>query len=257
MEITYEQLICGKATKIKEKEYFSTKSYVEPFLERMSAFTDNFIIQAKPADQISLTHNGEINTDDIIYNRVWVQAVLPDEYCFDNHKQSVSLLYALDTRKPVVKIFSNAVNQACLNMCVFQPNSLSVNELLPSEAIDYKPVTRVMEATNDIKCTLEKLTNMEYTRQHIREYALGNWVDGCINAKFNSGFGNIKLSETLPINVYKSLFYDDKSKYYSQDDVVDGFTVYNAFTDIISNDGGKDLVNKFEKILLVKYVMGI
>ena len=86
MEITYEQLICGKATKIKEKEYFSTKSYVEPFLERMSAFTDNFIIQGIPANQISLTPSGEINLEDMVFNRMWVQAVMPDDAGFDNHK---------------------------------------------------------------------------------------------------------------------------------------------------------------------------
>lgn len=256
MEITINELMAGKATKIKDKEYFCTEAYVTPFMERMSKFTDNFIIQAKPADQISLTYDGNINMDDIIYNRVWVQAVLPDEYCFDNHKQSVSLLYALDTRKPIVKIFSNAVNMACLNLCVFQPNSLSVNELMPEEAINYKPVTQVMEATNNIKLMLESLSDMEFKRDEIFTN-LGHWVDNCINAKFNNGFGNVKLTETLPINVYKDLFYDDKSKYYTTDDRVDGFTVYNAFTDIISNDGGKDIVNKFEKILLVKDIMGI
>ena len=39
-------------------------------------------------------------------------------------------------------------------------------------------------------------------------------------------------------------------------DEVDGFTVYNAFTDLITQDK-KDLVNKFEKTLLVKEIMDI
>lgn len=47
-----------------------------------------------------------------------------------------------------------------------------------------------------------------------------------------------------------------KSKYYTTDNVVDGFTVYNAFTDLITQDK-RDLVNKFEKTLLIKDVMGI
>lgn len=57
MEISLDQLLKGKATKIKDKEYFSTEQYVIPFLERMARLTDEFIIQAKPADQISLTPN--------------------------------------------------------------------------------------------------------------------------------------------------------------------------------------------------------
>ena len=32
MELTLSQLLQGKATKIKDREYFSTKQYVEPFL---------------------------------------------------------------------------------------------------------------------------------------------------------------------------------------------------------------------------------
>lgn len=70
------------------------------------------------------------------------------------------------------------------------------------------------------------------------------------------GFGSVKLAESAPIDVYKDLFYDEKSKYYTTDNVVDRLTVYNAFTDLITQDK-RDLVNKFEKTLLVKDVMGI
>ena len=66
MEIDLNLLLKGKATKIKDKEYFTTEQYVTPFLERMIKFTDNFIVQAKPADQISLTPNGDVNFEDII-----------------------------------------------------------------------------------------------------------------------------------------------------------------------------------------------
>jgi hypothetical protein len=256
MEIEIEELFKGKGTKIKDKEYFPTEAYVTPFIERMSKLTSNFIIKVKPADQISLTKEGEINFDDIVYNRVWVQAVLPGEYCYDNHVQSISMLYGLDTRKPVVKLFSNAVNQACLNMCVFNPLSLSVAELEPVSAIDYKPLKRIMEAQNDIKVTLENLANREITRNEMFN-ELGHWVDNCINAKFNNGFGTVKLAESLPVEAYKDIWYNEKSAYYTTDDRIDGFTCYNAFTDIISNDKDKDIINKFEKILLIKQIMGI
>jgi hypothetical protein len=86
MELTIDQLLQGKATKIKDREYLTTEQYVTPFLERMSKFTNEFIIQAKPADQISLTMDGDVNFEDIIYNRVNIEAVLPNEYCFEGHK---------------------------------------------------------------------------------------------------------------------------------------------------------------------------
>ena len=255
MELTVEQLLQGKATKIKEKEFFTTKAYVEPFFDRMSKYTEEFIINVKPADQISLTPNGEVNFDDIVYNRVWIQAILPDEYAYENHKRVMSMLYALDTRKPVVKMYTGALNMACLNLCVFNPDALNVAELEPITAINYSPINLLMGMNDTIKSTLEKLDKMIFNRNEIYE-DLGLWIDRCITSKFNSGFGTVKITESAPINVYKDLFYNEDSNYYTKGEEVDGFTVYNAFTDLITQDK-KDLVNKFEKTLLIKEIMDI
>ena len=255
MELTVEQLLQGKATKIKEKEFFTTKAYVEPFFERMSKYTEEFIINVKPADQISLTPSGEVNFDDIVYNRVWIQAVLPDEYAYENHKRVMSMLYALDTRKPVVKMYTGALNMACLNLCVFNPDALNVAELEPITAINYSPINLLMGMNDTIKSTLEKLDKMIFNRNEIYE-DLGLWIDRCITSKFNSGFGTVKITESAPINVYKDLFYNEDSNYYTKGEEVDGFTVYNAFTDLITQHK-KDLVNKFEKTLLIKEIMDI
>ena len=255
MELTVEQLLQGKATKIKEKEFFTTKAYVEPFFDRMSKYTEEFIINVKPADQISLTPSGEVNFDDIVYNRVWVQAVLPDEYAYENHKRVMSMLYALDTRKPVVKMYTGALNMACLNLCVFNPDALNVAELEPITAINYSPINLLMGMNDTIKSTLEKLDKVIFNRNEIYE-DLGLWIDRCITSKFNSGFGTVKIAESAPINVYKDLFYNEDSNYYTKGEEVDGFTVYNAFTDLITQDK-KDLVNKFEKTLLIKEIMDI
>lgn len=255
MELTMEQMMQGKATRIKDKEYFTTEAYVLPFIERVSKLTNDFIIHAKPADQISLTKDGEINFDDVIYNRVWIQGVLPEEYAYNNHKQVISMLYALDTRKPLVKFYTGALNMACLNLCVFNPDMLSVTELEPESAINYSFLRTATSLTEDIGHTLKKLSEMEFKRSDM--FAdLGHWVDNCITAKINNGFGNIKLSESTPIDVYKDLFYNDKSKYFTKDDRVDGFTVYNAFTELITQDK-RDLVNKFEKTILIKDIMNI
>lgn len=255
MELNLEQLFKGKATRIKEKEYFTTEQYVTPFINNVSKLTDEFIINVKPADQISLTKEGEINFEDIIYNRVWIQGVLPDEYAWDNHKRVISMLYALDTRKPVVKFYTGALNMACLNLCVFNPEMLSVAELEPESNINYSFLRSALSITDEIHMMLNKLSNMEFKKQTIYN-DLGHWVDKCITSKINTGFGSVKIAESAPIDVYKDLFYNEKSKYFTKDDRVDGFTVYNAFTDLITQDK-RDLVNKFEKTLLIKDIMEI
>lgn len=256
MELTIDQLLQGKATRIKDKEYFTTEQYVVPFLERMSKFTNEFIIQAKPADQISLTQNGDVNFEDIIYNRVNIEAVLPNEYCYEGHKQVVGFVYALDTRKPVVKEYMGGLRTACLNLCTFNPAALSVQELTPEKAIDYNFLNYCLELVDNMGLKLKQLANMEFTHEDMYN-ELGMQVDRCINLKFHNNFGTVKLPESLPIEVYKNLFYNEKSPYFSKEGVVSGFDVYQAYTDIICNGKSKDLVNRFEKTLLVSSIMGV
>lgn len=256
MELTIDQLLQGKATRIKDREYFTTEQYVTPFLERMSKFTNEFIIQAKPADQISLTPNGDVNFEDIIYNRVNIEAVLPNEYCYEGHKQVVGFVYALDTRKPVVKEYMGGLRTACLNLCTFNPAALSVQELQPEHAIDYNFLNYCMELVDNMGVKLKQLANMEFTHENMYE-ELGMQIDRCINFKFHNDFGTVKLPESLPIEVYKNLFYNEKSPYFSKEGIVSGFDVYQAYTDIICNGKSKDLVNRFEKTLLVSSILGV
>ena len=256
MELTIDQLLQGKATRIKDKEYFTTEQYVTPFLERMSKFTNEFIIQAKPADQISLTPNGDVNFEDIIYNRVNIEAVLPSEYCYEGHKQVVGFVYALDTRKPVVKEYMGGLRTACLNLCTFNPAALSVQELAPEKAIDYGFLNYCIELVDNMGLKLKQLSEMEFTHEDMYN-ELGMQIDRCINYKFHNDFGTVKLPESLPIEVYKNLFYNEKSDYFSKEGIVSGFDVYQAYTDIICNGKNKDLVNRFEKTLLVSQILGI
>jgi len=256
MELTIEQAYSGLPTKIKNSEFFGTKAYIEPFIDRMSKYTDNFTIQAKPATQISLNRDGDVNFENIVYNRVWVEALLPDEYAYEGHQQSVSLLYALDTRKPLYKIFKNTVRMACLNMCVFSPEHLQVRELEPETAMEYTFTNQVMELTDGMNALLKKLSETYIKRNELTN-RLGEWVDRSIKANINSGFGKVQLAESTPIGAYKSLILDEKSDYYTPEGDISMFDAYNAFTDIITHDKGRDIVNKFEKTYLVREIMGI
>ena len=46
-DLTIFDLYKGKSTLIKNKEFFPTRTYVEPFIEKMSKFTDKFTVQVK------------------------------------------------------------------------------------------------------------------------------------------------------------------------------------------------------------------
>lgn len=258
MKLTLEQALAGKATNIKGKKYFSTAAYIEPFIKRMSKYTDNFIINGIQPDQITFDQEGDINVENLTWNRMWVQAVLPDNDYFPNHDHVVGMVYGLDVRKPVIKLYMGGLNRACCNLCVFSPSFLDVKELEPGKAIDYRPIDRLMKQTDDVKAVLEKLSNteVEYNEKQINEN-LGNWVRKTLNFSFSDQFNKVKLATSSAIDTYKLLYEKEDSPYFvPKDSVTDMFNIYNAWTQVITDDK-RDILNKCEKTLLVSNILGI
>lgn len=258
MEITISELLKGRATRIKKNEYLKTEAYVTPFLNKMSKFTNDFRVQVKLPDQITKTTDGEIDMDDITYNRVWIQAVMPEEYAFDNHQEVIGMVYGLDTRKPVVKIYKGGLNMACTNLCVFNPSFLNVQELEPEKTINFSSVDTLMNQTNDLKVWLEKLYKEEFkiTPDNVNE-SMGRWINNCWDTAWNKGYGTVKVSDSLVLGASKLLFRDEESPYYvGKDTTTDMFNVYNAFTQMITNDS-RDIMNKFEKTYLIKDILSL
>ena len=253
MEITIDELLKGKATRIKKNEYFPTKAYVEPFLDRVSKITDKFVVKVETPNQIT-TNEG---TEDLTYNRVWIQGILPDDYIIENHQEVIGMVMGLDVRKPIAKFYRGGVNMACCNLCVFNPTFLECQEIYPEAALNYKPVDNLVSKTSELRQWLNTLhtTTFERTEQNINE-SLGMWIRRSLDISFNNGFGKVKLAVSSAIYAYKLLFVDSESDYYvHKGENTDLFNIYNAFTDIISNDKDKDIMNKAEKCLLLKDII--
>lgn len=257
MKITVDQLLGGKATKIKNKAYFPTEAYVTPFLEKMSKFTNDFRVDVQLPEQVTRTVTGDINMDDITYNRVLIQAVMPESYAWDNHDEVVGMVYGLDATKAIVKFYRGGLNRACTNLCVFSPQFLNVQKLEPETAIDYRPVINLMEQTSDLKIWLNNLKEVNWDRDpELIEKNLGRWTINSIHNQYDNGITKAKIGAPMVLSAYKSLFEDEDSPYYVKEtEEVNMFKVYNAFTELISNDNGKDILNKCEKTLLLRQIL--
>lgn len=262
MKVTIDELLMGKNTLIKKNEYLSAKEYVEPFIDRMSKYTNTFKVQATLPQQMSMTNknigNVERLSEDTVFNRVWIQAILPGEYCFTNHSCVVGLIYGLDVRKPLAKIYVGGLNNACLNLCIFNPAFLNVQILQPKQAIDFTCITNLMERKTDLNVWLERLkeTVVPYDKRIIDEN-VGNWVRNSISACYDQGYGKVKLSAGNVVDAYKLIYENRESPYFTDEgEQTDMFNVYNAFTQVIGDDV-KDIVNKVEKVLLLKQILSI
>lgn len=250
--ITIPDLLKGKATIIKNREFFPTKNYVEPFLEKMSKITSDFRIQVKIPDQITTTKKEE----DITYNRVLIQAVLPEEHCIDNHDEVIGFLYGIDVKKPVVKIYRGYLNRACTNLSVFNPQWINVQEMTPGDPINFSSIKHLMEHTNDFAVVLDKMKSTFISRNEQTDY-LGKWVDHSLRESQDYGFGKVKIAVSTPIDAYKSLFIDADSEYYIPQGIDPSlFDIHSAFTQIITDDK-RDIMNKFEKTMIVNKLLNI
>ena len=259
MEVTLDQLMQGKGTLIKNKEYWPTEAYVSPFVRRLEAIVERFEIQVETPSQITLTKDGQINTQDITYNRVWVQGVLPQEYRVDNHDDVIGMVYGLDVRKPIVKFYRGGLNRACTNLCVFDPDSLSARELNPEEAIDYRPLDTMIKQANTIKDFLESLHKTQFSREasNLNEH-LGMWMRRSWAMEYDNGVTKASIAASVVEGAFKLLFEKESSSYFvPRDQNTDMFNVYNAFTELISNDKDKDIMNKVEKTLLLKRILDV
>ena len=262
MEIKLNELLAGKATRIKNNDYFPTVAYVEPFLKRVQRLTSEFRIQIQLPKQITYTDDGNINTEDITYNRVLIEAILPDEYKFndDPHRAVLGMVYGIDVRKPVVKFFKGKERMSCTNLCVFNPQLLSCQDLQPNSPINYDPLEKIIKQTDDISVWMKKLVESEFDcrTQNVNE-SLGRWIRNCFNYTFNSGYGKTKLATSIPIDAYKLLFEKDDSEYYAGIDSgnISMYQVYNAFTQVLTDGMKKDPFNIFEKTLLLKNILSI
>ncbi len=254
MEITLGELLRGRATQIKNKEYLPTAAYVEPFLERMQKYTSDFRVQVKTPDQVAIDKEKIVD----VYNRVVVQAVLPDSLTIDNHSNVVGLVYGIDARKPVVKLYNGALDRVCTNLCIFSPSQLSCASLEPEVPIDFRPLNNIM---NNIESTVEfikKMKNIEVDCSYINtSKMLGDWIKQCMALTWDNGFGKVKVATSTPISAYKLLFDDEDSRYLVKDTHTDMYNIYGAFTQVFSDNASKDLMNSCEKTLLLKNILGV
>lgn len=252
MEITLDELYKGKSTIIKNKEFFPSKTYVEPFIERLSKFTSDFRVKVKLPDQITTTKD----VVDLTYNRVLIEAVMPEKYCIDNHDEVIGFIYGIDVKKPIVKMYRGYLNQSCLNLCVFNPQWLNVQELIPGDPINFNPIKSLMESQNDFALKLDYLKSTFLDREEKTNY-LGEWVDFALRESEDYGFGKVKIAVSTPIDAYKSLFIDNESDYFIPMGIQPSlFDVYNAFTQVITSDL-KDLLNKPEKTFIINRLLKI
>ena len=74
---------------------------------------------------------------------------MPDQCTIDGYVETYGLVYALDARIPVYKVYRAYVNKETHNMCVLDPSCLPVYEMKPETQLTYS-LRELMEKSFDI-----------------------------------------------------------------------------------------------------------
>lgn len=243
----------GKATLIKNRQYLSAKDYISPFVERLSSMTNRFICQVKPADQVSTTGGNS----DTVYNKVLITAILPDSFTVDNvvYHRTVCFAYALDTKVPVAKFYTGVVDPA-MRFHQFGRGYCEVQKIDVSTPLDYTKLMPLIAKGNDDNCEamLKGICRASLDKAVMTKY-LGDWVDFSLTKDFYvEDIGKVKLANSMPIKTYSDVILDKESEFYSDEDKVTYGTLYKSFAEQIYDDE-KDLVNRYEKTMLVNEML--
>lgn len=245
MQITLNELLKGKATIIKNKTYLSTDKYVGPFIKIMSDYTKDFKIYVKEPDQMTI--DGETHTT---YNKVLIQAILSKKS--DDYTETICFCYSLDSKKPVAKIYKCYYDKKNNNICAFNESWQSVQKIEPESTLNYSYVKTLLSLTDDVYTNLSKLDSTDVAKKDLTKY-LGEWVDKSLTLEILSDFGKVKLSHSNAIDVYKMLVLDRNSERFINNEM-SKLNIYEAFLQTITDDS-KDLINKFEKIMLINKII--
>lgn len=252
MEITIQALLEGKPTTIKEVNFLSTKEYVLPFLTEMKKFTDHFVINVELPKQLTVTNN----IKDITYNKVWIQAIMPNKYDVLGYKEVYGFIYALDIKTPVYKIYRAYINPENNNLCVFNPEWIKTYELKPGETPVIK-VTDLMQMSTDVEIHLTKMQK-SFLSPEIKDChsLLGELIDKSLLYEYKDIVGKIKLSSADVIKSYEDVYHNTTSKYFvKESEECSKLNYYNALCSQITNS--KDIVNRWEKTILVGMLLNI
>ena len=212
----------------------------------MSKFTKDFIINVQLPGQITVSNNNK----DLTYNKVWIQAIMPDQCTIDGYVETYGLVYAIDARVPVYKVYRAYINKETHNMCVFNPEWLQVYEMKPGEKLVYS-IKELMEKPFDIKQRLKVMKNT-FISADIEDThkLLGKLINRSLQYEYHNIGGKIKISSTDVIKTFEDVYLDSTSHYYVRPTVEGSLhNYYGALCSQITNS--KDIINRFEKTILV------
>ncbi|MFN7465268.1 MAG: hypothetical protein ACK53T_07785 [Planctomycetota bacterium] len=241
MDVSLDQVLNSKVY-VKEDSlisFGSPRQYIEPFVEKLQGITNNFRVSV--SDRVAnKEESGSINE---AYGRVLIEAKLPNEFCAYDHDSVIGMVYALDTQKPTMRVYSGENAWACTNLSIFGARYIHQVELLQGNSSIYE---KAYEYVDSVTEQLHRFREI-YERMNEKVYE-GDDINRVVGYLLREGSRNKQIGTSAILSAVKDLD-DNKSRYAIRENKVSQWNVYSAVTQYITDK--VDIVDKASKTVVV------
>jgi len=227
-EVKLETILNSKVY-IKENSaisFGSPKQYIEPFLEKFEKTGATFRVGV--SERVANKDAGS-DTLNEAYGRVLIEAKFPTEFCAHDHDSVVGMVYALDTQKPMVKVYSGQNAWACTNLAIFGARYIHQVEILQGVNSIYE---KSLEFIDGLTEQLTRFKNL-YERMNNKIFT-GDEIDTQIGYLLRESYKNKSIGTSPVISALQDL-EDSKSKYAIRENKTSQWNMYSAMTQYVTD----------------------
>lgn len=239
--ITLEQVLNSKVY-VKENSqisFGSPESYLSPFMKKLEGTGASFHVRVSNRVANKET-TGETNE---AFGRVLLEAKFPNNFCIKEHDTVIGMVYALDTQKPTMKIYSGQNAWACTNLSIFGARYLHQVELLQGTNSIYE---KALEFVDGLTQQMRRFENI-YERMNETIYQDDD-IDRIIGNLLREGTRNKQIGTSPILSAVRDLD-DPKSKYAIRNNATSQWNVYSALTQYVTDK--VDIADKATKSVLL------
>lgn len=220
--------------------FASPRQYIEPFLEKFKNIS-GVDIDVKVSG--SVINKEEDDTVNVAYSRVGVKVTLPENYKINGHNSVIGMVYALDTAKPIMKVYSGEDAEACLNLSIFGAQYFHSVEILAGTASIYERAELYIDGVEKQLAEFQKI----YERLNDLQYKDGE-IDKIMGYLLRSCYAN-KYIGTNPVLAALKDLENPKSVYAIKENKTSAWNIYSAMTQYITDK--VDIADKPTKTVMV------
>lgn len=240
--VTLDQVLNSKIY-VHEKSqltFGSPRSFLEPFLEKLVNSRVTFKVSV--SDRVA---NKDASTDAIneAFGRVLIEAKFPSEYSVNEHDHVIGMVYALDTLKPTLKIYSGENAWACTNLAIFGAKYIHQVEVLQGIGSVYDKSLEYIEGVSTQLAKFQKI----YEQMNDTQYE-GEDINKMIGYLLREGYRNKNLGINPVLSATKDLD-DNKSRYAIRDNRTSQWNMYSALTQYVTDK--VDILDKSSKTVML------